>query len=78
MRSLLSTGMTLSVIALLFLAFNLAWVHKLPTIRWDFSEHKVHSLSAPPNSVLNALESPIDLAAAKTECNTSTSGKVRQ
>ncbi len=40
MRSTLRTGMTLTVILLLFLAFNLVWVAKIPDIRWDFSEKK--------------------------------------
>lgn len=40
MRSALSTGMTLLVILLLFLAFNLSWVNNLPEVRWDFSQQK--------------------------------------
>lgn len=37
MGSALRAGMTLLVISLLFLAFNLVWVPKIPNIRWDFS-----------------------------------------
>lgn len=40
MRSKLRTGMTLAVTVLLFLAFNLVWIGKLPDIRWDVSERK--------------------------------------
>ncbi|TLG93099.1 ABC transporter [Pseudomonas edaphica] len=61
MRSTLSTGMTLVVILLLFLAFNLAWVGKLPNIRWDFSQQKIHTLSPPARQLLASLEHPLDL-----------------
>lgn len=61
MRSTLSTGMTLLVILLLFLAFNLAWVGKLPNLRWDFSQQKIHTLSPPARQLLAALEHPLDL-----------------
>ncbi|MDQ0705246.1 ABC-type uncharacterized transport system involved in gliding motility auxiliary subunit [Pseudomonas sp. W3I7] len=61
MRSTLSTGMTLLVILLLFLAFNLAWVGKLPNIRWDFSQQKIHTLSSPARQLLATLEHPLDL-----------------
>ena len=40
MRNLINFGVTLSVIALLFLAFNLVWVLKLPNYRLDLSEKK--------------------------------------
>lgn len=61
MRSTLRTGMTLTVIALLFLAFNLAWIVKLPNIRWDFSQQKIHSLSSPARQLLASVSSPLDL-----------------
>lgn len=61
MRSALLTGMTLTVILLLLLAFNLVWVNKLPDIRWDYTLQKTHTLSAPVRPLLASLESPIDL-----------------
>lgn len=61
MRSVLRTGMTLVVILLLFLAFNLTWVNNLPDIRWDFSQQKVHTLSPPARQLLTTLEHPLDL-----------------
>jgi ABC-type uncharacterized transport system involved in gliding motility auxiliary subunit len=53
--------MTLLVISLLFLAFNLVWAPKLPTVRWDFSEEKIHTLSPAAQQLLLSLESPLDL-----------------
>ncbi|MBV4454557.1 MULTISPECIES: Gldg family protein [Pseudomonas] len=61
MRSTLRTGMALTVTFLLFLAFNLVWISKLPDIRWDFSQHKTHTLSAAVQQMLATLESPVDL-----------------
>lgn len=61
MRSTLRTGMTLTVIVLLFLAFNLVWIAKVPDIRWDFSQQKIHTLSPPMHSLLTSLNSPLDL-----------------
>lgn len=61
MRSVLRAGMTLTVILLLFLAFNLVWITKLPDIRWDYSQQKTHTLSAPVRHLLTSLESPVDL-----------------
>lgn len=61
MRSTLRTGMTLTVISLLFLAFNLVWIDRLPTIRWDFSRAKIHTLSPQARQLLTTLESPVDL-----------------
>ncbi len=61
MRSKLRTGMTLAVTVLLFLAFNLVWIGKLPDIRWDVSERKIHTLSAPTRLLMASLESPLDL-----------------
>lgn len=61
MRPTLRTGMTLTVILLLFLAFNLVWIGKLPNIRWDLSEQKVHTLSSPAAQLLATLEDPVDL-----------------
>ncbi len=61
MRSALRTGMTLIVISLLFLAFNLVWVKKLPDIHWDFSQEKIHTLSPPTQQWLATLENPVDL-----------------
>lgn len=60
MRSALRTGMTLSVILLLFLAFNLVWVVKLPDLRWDFSQQKNNSLSPAVMQLLATLDSPLD------------------
>jgi ABC-type uncharacterized transport system involved in gliding motility auxiliary subunit len=61
MRPTLRTGMTLTVILLLFLAFNLVWVGKLPNIRWDFSQGKTHTLSPQVRQLLASLENPLDL-----------------
>ena len=61
MRSDLRAGMTLIVTSLLFLAFNLVWIPKLPDIRWDFSQQKIHTISPPTKKLLAALESPLDL-----------------
>jgi len=61
MRSVLSTGMTLLVILLLFLAFNLAWVNNLPEVRWDVSQQKKHTLSPSARHLLATLEHPLDL-----------------
>lgn len=61
MRSALLTGMTLTVILLLFLAFNLVWVGHLPTLRWDYSQQKIHTLSPSVQQSLASLESPLDL-----------------
>lgn len=61
MRSALRLGMTLIVMSLLFLAFNLVWISKIPDIRWDFSQQKVHTLSPPTLQLLATLERPLDL-----------------
>ncbi|MGR3887597.1 Gldg family protein [Pseudomonas sp. 1152_12] len=61
MRSVLRTGMTLVVILLLFLAFNLTWVNNLPDMRWDLSQQKVHTLSPSARQLLTTLEHPLDL-----------------
>lgn len=61
MRSSLRTGMTLTVTFLLFLAFNLVWIGKLPDIRWDLSEQKVHTLAPAVKQLLTTLEDPLDL-----------------
>lgn len=61
MRSSLRTGMTLIVTFLLFLAFNLVWIGKLPDIRWDLSEQKVHTLAPAVKQLLTTLEDPLDL-----------------
>ncbi|WP_339531924.1 Gldg family protein [Pseudomonas mucidolens] len=61
MKNSIRFGMTLAVIALLFLAFNLVWVLKLPTLRLDLSNNKIHSLSTPTKTMLAALENPVDL-----------------
>ncbi len=61
MRSALRTGMTLTVIVLLFMAFNLVWVNKLPDIRWDFTQQKMHTLSVPQRQFLGSLQAPLDL-----------------
>ena len=54
-------GVTLIVIALLFLAFNLVWVLKLPNYRLDLTEKKIHTLSPSTAALLAALETPMDL-----------------
>ncbi len=61
MRHTLRNGMTLAVILLLFLAFNLVWVDKIPNIRWDYSIQKTHTLSPPVRQLLASLESPLDV-----------------
>ncbi|MBV4483094.1 Gldg family protein [Pseudomonas khavaziana] len=61
MRSALRAGMTLIVTLLLFLAFNLVWLPKLPDSRWDFSQQKIHTLSPATRQLLRSLESPVDL-----------------
>lgn len=61
MRSALLTGMTLTVILLLLLAFNLVWVGKFPDMRWDYTHQKTHTLSLPVLPLLASLESPVDL-----------------
>lgn len=61
MRPTLRTGMTLIVILLLFLAFNLVWVAKLPDIRWDLSREKTHTLSHQAQQLLASLENPLDV-----------------
>lgn len=60
MRSALRTGITLIIILLLFLAFNLVWVFKLPDLRWDLSQQKVNTLSPPVLQLLSSLEAPLD------------------
>lgn len=61
MGSAFRAGMTLIVISLLFLAFNLVWVPKLPTVRWDFSQETTHTLSPSARQLLVSLESQLDL-----------------
>lgn len=61
MRFAFRTGMTLIVMSLLFLAFNLVWIKKLPDIRWDFSQDKKHTLSPAARNFLTTLEGPLDL-----------------
>lgn len=61
MRAALRIGMTLMVISLLFLAFNLVWSKKLPDARWDFSQQKIHTLSPAALRLIEALDSPLDL-----------------
>ena len=61
MKPSVHAGITLLVITLLFLAFNLVWVKKLPNIRLDLSEDKVHTLSESTQTILTTLESPVDL-----------------
>ncbi|QHF43892.1 ABC transporter [Pseudomonas sp. S35] len=59
MRSALRTGMTLCVISLIFLAFNLVWAVKLPDVRWDFSQQRSNTLSPATLQLLTTLESPL-------------------
>ncbi|MGY2402599.1 Gldg family protein [Pseudomonas sp. SDO5271_S396] len=61
MRPVLRTSMTLVVILLVFLAFNLVWINRLPNAQWDISHLKVHTLSAAVQRSLTTLESPIEL-----------------
>ncbi|NMY04754.1 ABC transporter [Pseudomonas sp. WS 5059] len=61
MRNLINFGVTLVVIALLFLAFNLVWVLKLPNYRLDLSGHQIHTLSPSTDALLATLEMPMDL-----------------
>ena len=60
MRSALRTGITLIIILLLFLAFNLVWVFKLPDLRWDLSQQKANTLSPAVLQLLSSLEAPLD------------------
>lgn len=60
MRSALRAGMTLTIILLLFLAFNLVWVFKLPDLRWDLSQQKANTLSPAVLQLLSSLEAPLD------------------
>jgi ABC-type uncharacterized transport system involved in gliding motility auxiliary subunit len=53
--------MTLTVILLLFLAFNLTWVNNIPNLRWDLSQQKIHTLSPPARQLVTTLEHPLDL-----------------
>lgn len=61
MRNLMNFGVTLMVITLLFLAFNLVWALKLPNYRMDLSEKKIYTLSPSTDALLAALETPMDL-----------------
>ena len=61
MRSALHAGMTLLVLLLVFLAFNLVWAVKLPDLRWDVSHSKTNTLSAPVQQLLASLNTPLDL-----------------
>lgn len=60
MRSTLRTGITLTVILLLFLAFNLVWAPKLPDLRWDLSQQKTNTLSPAVLQLLSRLDAPLD------------------
>ncbi|SUD30197.1 gliding motility ABC transporter auxiliary component-like protein [Pseudomonas fluorescens] len=57
----MNLGVTLIVIALLFLAFNLVWVLKVPNYRLDLSDDKIHTLSPSTEALLATLEVPMDL-----------------
>lgn len=61
MKPLISVGVKLIVILLLFLAFNLVWVLKLPNIRLYLSEQKNHTLSEPTKTMLDTLENSMEL-----------------
>lgn len=61
MRNFLYTGLTILIVLLLFLAFNLVWSLKIPNINMDFSEQKIHTLPDTVTTLLETLESPIDL-----------------
>ncbi|WP_460137184.1 Gldg family protein [Pseudomonas sp. S1_E04] len=61
MRYALRAAMTLSVILLVFLAFNLVWAVKLPDLRWDVSQEKINTLSPAVLKLLAPLESPLAL-----------------
>ncbi|TFY92039.1 ABC transporter [Pseudomonas kairouanensis] len=60
MRSALRTGITLTVILLLFLAFNLVWAPRFPDLRWDLSPHKTNTLSPAAVQLLSNLQVPLD------------------
>lgn len=60
MRSALRKGITLIIILLLFLAFNLVWAFKLPDLRWDLSQQKANTLSPAVLQLLSTLEAPLD------------------
>lgn len=61
MRKSISFGITLIVIPLIFLAFNLVWALKIPDIQVDVSAQKKYTLSSHTQALLASLESPIDL-----------------
>lgn len=61
MKRLTSCFASLLVIALLFLAFNLAWAPKLPQLRLDTSTRSLYTLSPASVDTLAALDRPIDL-----------------
>ncbi|NMZ01746.1 ABC transporter [Pseudomonas proteolytica] len=61
MRNLMNFGVTLIVIVLLFLAFNLVWALKLPNYRLDLSEKKIHTLSPSTQALLAGLETPMEV-----------------
>lgn len=61
MKNLASCSASLLVIALLFLAFNLAWAPKLPQFRLDTSERKLYTLSPASQDAIAALDLPTDL-----------------
>lgn len=60
MRSALRTGITLTVIGLLFLAFNLVWALHLPDLRWDVSQQKTNTLSPDTLQLLSKMGEPLD------------------
>lgn len=61
MHSTIRSAVTLIVILLLFLAFNLVWIGRIPNIRWDFSLQQIHTLSPAARHLVTTLEDPVDL-----------------
>lgn len=57
----LSSGVTLAIILLLFLAFNLVWIQKTPNVRLDLTKQKFHTLSPSTKTLLVGIQNPIDL-----------------
>jgi len=60
-RPPLGSGITLVIILLLFLAFNLVWMQKTPNVRLDLTKQKIHTLSTSTRTLLGEIQNPIDL-----------------
>lgn len=61
MRPPIAPGVTLTIILLLFLAFNLVWIQKTQNLRLDLTTDKIHTLSTSTKTLLTGIQNPIDL-----------------